>query len=245
MYMTVDDDVTATSRRGVLTRAITAFASAGLLGAIATGNASAAARTRQVSNAPFRAVADSRYATMGSDPDAPTATLYGNFKCPYTQDFALNHLPALVRDYVRSGKLNLRFRSLAYEPNTDNPSHGISPEYISEDDPDIARTGLGVWNEEPGNYWEYFRSMFRNRPSGGYSTDELEGLMKRYDVRNWNRIGEYVTADRYEDALRDTQDAAARHGVTATPTLVFEGDTTYPHHSQNNEDLYDWLDARL
>lgn len=242
--MTSNDD-TSRSRRGVLKGAIGAVAGTGALSTVAAGDASAASRTRQVGGAPFRPVADARYATMGTDGDAPTATLYGNFKCPYTRNFVLNHLPALVRDYVRTGRLNLRYRSLAYEPDTSDPSHGILPEYISEDDPDIARTGLGAWNEEPGNYWAFFLSMFEKQPSGGYDVGELEDLMNRYGVRNWGQIGNYVAADRYEDALRDTQDAAGRRGVTATPTLVFEGASTYPHHGGGNGDLYDWLDGRL
>ena len=238
------NDDTDASRRTILKTAAAAVAGTGVLTA-ASGNVAAASQSEQIDDAPFAAVADARYATMGVDDDAPTATLYGNFKCPFTQDFVLNHLPEFVQDYVRTGRLNFRFRSLAYEPNLDNPSHGISPEYISEDDPDIARTGLGTWNEEPANYWEYFLNMFQNKPSGGYDNDELEALMERYDVRNWGLIGNYVANDRYEDALRDTQDDAARHGVTATPTLVFEGDATYPHHGDRNGDLYDWLDAHL
>lgn len=242
--MTANDDVRASSRRSVLKGAIGAVTGTGVLGSV-VGTASAASRSRQIGGAPVDRVAGERYATMGTDPSAPTASLYGNFKCPYTRDFVLNHLPALVRDYVRPGTLTLRFRSLAYEPNPDDPSHGISPEYISEDDPDIARAALGTWNEEPGNYWGYFLDTFENQPSGGYSVGDLEALLKRYGVDHWERIGNYVANDRYEDALRDTQDAAAGHGVTATPTLVVEGDATYPHHGGNNADLYDWLDARL
>ena len=238
------NDDTDASRRTVLKTAAAAIAGTGALTA-ATGSAAAASKSEQIGDAPYGAVEDARYATMGVDDDAPTATLYGNFKCPYTQNFVLDHLAALARDYVRTGRLNLRFRSLAYEPNPDNPSHGISPEYISEDDPDIARTGLGVWNEEPENYWQYFLDMFQNQPSGGYDNDDLEALMERYDVRNWGLIGNYVANDRYEDALRETQDDAADVGVTATPTLVMEGETTYPHHGEYNGDLYDWINAQL
>ena len=238
------DDAPSTGRRTFI-RTATAIAGTGVLGAVATGTVAAASKERHIADAPTVAVSGNRYATTGVDADAPTATVYGNFKCPYTQDFVLDHMAALVRDYVRTGYINLRFRSLAYEPDPSDTSHGISPEYISEDDPAIAKVGLGTWRREHYNYWNFFLNLFRDPPSGGYTAAELQDFAREMEVRNWGWMDWYASADFFDDRLRDTQSAAADYGVAWTPTMEFRGDTTSPHHGRYNNDLYDWLDARL
>src|SRR5512141_2096373 len=53
--------------------------------------------------------------TVLGKPDAPvTLVEYADFQCPYCAQWALGTLPALVRDYVRAGKLRIEFRGLAF-----------------------------------------------------------------------------------------------------------------------------------
>ncbi|WP_433630560.1 hypothetical protein [Halomicrococcus sp. NG-SE-24] len=86
---------------------------------------------------------------MGTDKDNPTATLYGNFKCPYTQEFVRGgNLEAVLNEYVTSGDFNLRFRALVYQP-PGTSSHGSDYYYISDSDPLISQAALGVWDVSP------------------------------------------------------------------------------------------------
>ena len=51
---------------------------------------------------------------LGS-PKAPvTLVEYADLQCPYCGEFARNALPSLVNDYVRTGKVKLVFRGLAF-----------------------------------------------------------------------------------------------------------------------------------
>jgi protein-disulfide isomerase len=53
-------------------------------------------------------------AALGS-PAAPlTLTEYADLQCPYCAQWAREALPVLVRDYVRTGKLRIVFRGLAF-----------------------------------------------------------------------------------------------------------------------------------
>jgi len=52
--------------------------------------------------------------TLGS-PKAPlTMVEFADLQCPFCQQFTLNVLPTLVNDYVRSGKMQVVFRNLAF-----------------------------------------------------------------------------------------------------------------------------------
>ncbi len=52
--------------------------------------------------------------TLGS-PKAPvTMVEFADLQCPFCQQFALNVLPTLVNNYVRSGRLQIVFRNLAF-----------------------------------------------------------------------------------------------------------------------------------
>ena len=51
---------------------------------------------------------------LGS-PKAPvTLVEYGDLQCPICREFAVATLPTIVRDYVRTGKVRLEFRGLAF-----------------------------------------------------------------------------------------------------------------------------------
>lgn len=232
-------------RENTTRRTFLAAAGSTLAGAAAlTGTAAADRSPRNlIANAPTRRVSNQRYPTMGDSDDNEELTVYGNFKCPYTRDFVLNHLPAVVEEYVEPGVINVRFRSLVFEPDPNDPSHGSSHYYISDSDPDIARSAYGAWNWEDENYWGYFYDLFEDQLSGNVTPRELMGRMRESDVRNWGKIRYEVRDGRYQYPLERTRRAAAGLGVPWTPTAEFRGDLTSPHHSTSG--LFDFIDSRL
>ena len=214
-----------------------AAAGAGLLGL--TGSASAADDS-VVDGAPV--VSSATYPTMGTDASNPTATVYGNFKCPYTQDFVLNNLDNVIRDFVETGRLNLQFRTVAYEPFPSNPSHGSSEWYISSSDPRISEASLGVWNVDPNDYWQYFLDMFQNQVSGYVTLGDLADRMAASGVEGVGAIRDRTAAGNYESEVVQSKQAARAANLQWTPWMEFEGDTVSPHHGYSG--LADWLDAR-
>jgi protein-disulfide isomerase len=81
-----------------------------------TANGAATPRSApvtQVEPSLFAGVTQHR-AALGS-PAAPlTLTEYADLQCPYCAQWARETLPVLVRDYVRTGKLRIVFRGLAF-----------------------------------------------------------------------------------------------------------------------------------
>jgi protein-disulfide isomerase len=65
-------------------------------------------------------------AALGS-PDAPlTLTEYADLQCPYCAQWANETLPVLVRDYVKTGRLRIVFRGLAFVgPDSDKALRAV------------------------------------------------------------------------------------------------------------------------
>lgn len=161
------------------------------------------------------------YAMMGSG-NGPTATLFGNWKCPYTQDFVLKHLPKIIEEYVRPGDLSIRFRALSYV--------GGSP-FLGSDAPRAARAGLGVWHRDPDAFWKYFGTAFLNQPPEQYewaTTKQLAQLATASDVDGASRIANAAADGANEERVKATTRAARRTGVSTVPRVVVNGEVTAP-----------------
>jgi protein-disulfide isomerase len=218
-----------TTRRSVLTTT-GAVSLLGLAG-VASGNASS-------DGVPIPDDADERtYPTIGANSDAPTATFYGNFKCPSSQDFVSGNLQEIISEFVADGQLNVEFCNLAYEPGDTSQS------FISDTDSRLAAVGLAVWDEDPNSYWQFVTETYSDMPSGHISYDELENRARAADVSNVDAVIDRAEAGEYDGAVEEVATLASNDGITYTPQLELAGDTTAPHHG--TQAIIDWLDARL
>lgn len=214
------------------------LAGAGVLGA--TGSASAA-DADVVDGAPV--VEGATYPTVGADESNPMATVFGNFKCPNTREFVLENLDDLVREFVATGRCNLRFRTVAYEPMPGDSSHGSSDWYISSSDPRISEASVGAWNVDPDGYWQFFLDMFQDQVSGRVTLDEVADRMRESGVEGVGAVRERTADGRYDDDVVESKRAARDAGLQWTPWMEFAGDTTSPHHGYSG--LSRWVESRL
>ncbi|MFU8869983.1 DsbA family protein [Natronococcus sp.] len=218
-----------TTRRSVLT-ATGAVSLLGLAG-VASGSASSG-------GVPIPDDADERtYPTVGTNSDAPTASFYGNFKCPSSQGFVSGNLQEIVSEFVSEGLLNVEFCNLAYEPGS------TSQYFISDSDPRLAAVGLAVWDEDPSSYWQFVTETYSDMPSGHVGYDELESRARSAGVSNVEACIERAQAGEYEADVEQVATLADGDGISYTPQLELAGDTTAPHHG--TQAIIDWLDARL
>ncbi|QLG48103.1 DsbA family protein [Natrinema halophilum] len=223
---------TRLQRRTVLT----ATGTAALVGATGVATAQTAST---VATAPIPDSPDAyAYPTMGvDDGETPTAIVYGNFKCPYTKGFVSGNFPAIIEEFVKTGRLKIQFYNLAYEPGT------TSSYFISGSDPRCAAMGLGAWDEDPNSYWQFFAETFDDPPSGYVDYNELASRAQSAGVSNANEIADRVRSGKYHAEVEQVSAEAARDGVTYTPTLELAGDTTAPHHG--TQAILTWIESRL
>lgn len=162
------------------------------------------------------------YATMGRSDATATATVFGNWKCPYTRAFVLEHLPDVVDRYVRPGDLVVEFRALAYR--SDEP-------FLGPDAPRAARAGLGVWDVDPGSYWSYFGYVFGNQPPEAdewATTEHLSSFADAAGVEDTDALRRSIQGDEHASAVRSTTTAAAGLDVFTVPRVAVDGEVTAP-----------------
>lgn len=176
------------------------------------------------------------YPRMGVD-DAPTVTVLGNWKCPYTRDFVLDQLPALVEEYVQSGDLGIEFRMLAFvdgEP------------FLGPDAPNATRAGLSVWETDREGFWQYFSYVFANQPPERYAWGQSDLLVRfgeAADVAEPDRIERAISQEAFNDQIEQTVTFATSAGVETVPRVFSEDEITAP--TVNIEETRDQLDRTI
>lgn len=161
-----------------------------------------------------------RYPTLGTADT--TLTVFGNWKCPYTQEFVRQQLGDLVDDFVVTGDVSIEYRNVAYmdgEP------------YLGPDAPRAAEAGLAVWDIDPSSFWTYFAHVFANQPQERYdwaTTENLARFAKRSDVEGVDQVQQALRTRTYSQSVRQSAEAATELEITTVPRVVFDGEVTAP-----------------
>lgn len=219
---------------------LTVTGSAAIASVAGVGSASAATAPTDV---PIPDNTSMMYPTMGTDAENPTATIYGNFKCPFTQEFVWGNLQDIIEEYVSSGDMNIRFRQLAYEPNPGNPTHSQGGTFISPSDPRLGAASLAVWEVEPESYWSYFFTMFSELVSGTVTTDDIETRMQKAGVENRDEIIARIEEGRYSDLVRRSTEVARDLDVNNTPRFELGEVIANPRHEV--ADILNWVQSNI
>ena len=141
------------------------------------------------------------------NPRAPvTLVEFGDLQCPACALFATETLPAIVARYVRSGRVLLVFRAVAF---------------IGRDSGRAARVAYALGEQD--RLWQFIELMYRNQglENGSYVTDTylraLAGAIPGVD------IGAALAAQDspgVQSQLREAAAEARRLGVTSTPSFL-------------------------
>jgi protein-disulfide isomerase len=147
--------------------------------------------------------------TLGN-PEAPvTLEYFGDLECPYCQLFTLESLPTLIESYVRSGKLEIRYRSL--ETATRDPAV-FRPQQMA---------ALAAGRQD--RLWYYVELFYREQgeEDSGYVTETyLRGLASQVPALDFSRW----QGDRDDPALAaevaGDEHAALQAGLRSTPSFL-------------------------
>lgn len=144
--------------------------------------------------------------TVLGSPRAPvTLVEYADPQCPYCAQWSQDALPALVKEYVRSGRVRIEYRGIAF----------IGPE-------SKAGVAAALAAGRQGKLWQVVDLLYANQSaenSGWINEDLLGSIAKGADV-TWSRFD----FDRYspgvERALKRSHVQAQADGVTGTPSFL-------------------------
>ena len=153
------------------------------------------------------------------DPHAPlTLVEFGDLQCPACAQFSEETLPAIVRRYVRTGKLLLQFRAL---------------DFLGPDSLRAARMAVALGAQ--GAMFQFLVLMYGNQglENSGYVTDNyLRALAGAIAGANGRlalsaRGSSAVFAQLHEDQL-----LAKRYGLRSTPSFLLYRSGTAPARFQ-------------
>jgi protein-disulfide isomerase len=145
------------------------------------------------------------------DPKAPvTVTEYLDLQCPICDEASQSTLPALVRDYVKTGKVKLQARTL----------HFIGPDSVR-----AAKVAAGA--ERQGRLWPFLETFYANQgqENSGYVTDAfLRQISAAAGVNASAALGQADSAFA-QGRLSLANSEASKLGIDSTPTFtVARGD---------------------
>jgi protein-disulfide isomerase len=157
------------------------------------------------------AQADRVAARTKGRPDAPIVIYeMSDFQCPYCRDFALQTMPALERDYIRSGKVRFTFINL---PLTGTHLHAV------------AAAEVAMCAARQGKFWPVHDRLFQRQPLWAAQQDPGPYLLALAESAGVDRarLADCVTRRATRPAIEADAAAAHRAGAQSTPTFYIEG----------------------
>jgi protein-disulfide isomerase len=139
-------------------------------------------------------------------PDAPrTLAVYADIQCPFCRDWDQNELPAIVADQVRTGKVRVVFRGLAF----------VGPES------DLGlRAVLAAGRQD--RLWNLVNVLYANQgtENGGWLTEDslrrFAGAVPGLDVE---QMLSDLHSPEVDQQIGEAQAAAVGAGVNSTPSF--------------------------
>jgi len=142
------------------------------------------------------------------DPDAPvTVTEYVDLQCPICAEAARQTLPALINDYVKTGKVKLQARTLSF----------LGPDSVR-----AAKVAAGA--QEQGRLWAFLETFYTSQgtENSGYVTDDfLRDVAKAAGV-DADKALAFADTPQAQEALDRANGDAASIKADSTPTFTIK-----------------------
>ena len=143
---------------------------------------------------------------LGSRKAPVTLVEFADPQCPYCADWARQALPVLVRDYVRTGKVQIVYSGM----------HFVGP-----DSETALRTALAAAAQ--GRFWNVLELLYENQgtENTGWVTDSLlRSIGGAVPGLSTSRMLDERQSPAVERLLAQGDALAQRAGVTSTPTFA-------------------------
>jgi protein-disulfide isomerase len=137
---------------------------------------------------------------------------FGDLQCPICREFAVNVLPELIENKIRTGEARLEFRNFPI----------LGPESVT-----AAPAAIAAAEQNRG--WDFIELFYKNQgiENTGYVTEEFLTSIARGakvpDIPRWNHDRESSTA---KAEVKRTHAEAEQLGFEGTPSFAVEGPGT-------------------
>ncbi|MFD5868880.1 DsbA family protein [Corynebacterium sp. NPDC060344] len=139
--------------------------------------------------------------------DAPVVLInYSDWRCPFCAKFARDIEPALVSDYVETGKLRIEWR--------DMPIFG---------DESMIGARAGRAAAEQGKFHEFHEVVMAAAPERGHANlteQTLMGFAEQAGIPDLEKFRGDMTSERFDEAINKDAEEGALYGVNSTPTFI-------------------------
>ena len=150
---------------------------------------------------------------MGSpilgDPSAPiTIVEFGDYQCEQCYEWFHNTKPAIVQNYIDTGKANLVFVDLAF---------------LGRDSPKAAQASYCA--EDQGMYWEYHDILYNSQESvdsGWANSERLKAFAFSLDL-DMTLFESCLDSEKYSKRVQYNIQQARNNGVKGTPGFFIVG----------------------
>lgn len=131
---------------------------------------------------------------------------YSDWRCPFCAKFARDMEPALVRDYVDTGKLRIEWR--------DMPIFG---------DESMVAARAGRAAAEQDKFHDFHRVVMAAAPERGHADLNEQTLMafaEQAGIPDLEKFRGDMLSDRFDEAIAKDAEEGSLYGVNSTPTFI-------------------------
>lgn len=148
-----------------------------------------------------------------SGPDAPVLRIYSDYLCPACGAFEAMHHEMLgeMRD---AGEITIEYHPVAFLDRDDNKNYSSR----------ATSAAATVADRAPEHFVAFHNALFANQPSGGsaWTNEQIREIAVQAGVPE--EVADTFGAERFTSWARAVTSKAAREdGVTATPTVMIDG----------------------
>jgi protein-disulfide isomerase len=151
---------------------------------------------------------------LGKQSAPVTLIQFEDLQCPICRAYQEDGFSAIVDDYVRPGKVKLRFAGLAF---------------LGQDSEKALRYALAAGNQ--GKLWPYVAALYANQgdENSGWVTDDLLRRLAEENGLDWARLQKDAASKDVARQAEATAAQAAQLGVPGTPTFFVQVGNGQPY----------------
>lgn len=155
--------------------------------------------------------------TLGAASAPVTLIQFEDMQCPVCREYQEDGFSGIVDEYVRPGKVKLRFAGLAF---------------LGSDSEKALSHVLAAGKQ--GKLWQYASALYANQgaENSGWVTDELLERLAGEVGLDWARLQQDAASSEVKQEAQASAAEAARLQVPGTPTFFVQIGTQQPYHVQ-------------